>query len=107
MPSSSASRSPGDAGLARLLRQRAVGTAALTLALAGLLALFNWRGAITVRGAEGVERTIALGTLWDIFFVRLPRHIPGILGRGPLTIGLALAMLTLAYVIVATLRLPD
>ena len=107
MPSSSATQSAGAGRIARLARHRAAGTAALTLVLAGLLALFNWRGAIVVRGAEGIERTIALTTLWDVFFERLPRHVPGILGRGPLTIGLVLAALSLAYLIAATLRLPE
>src|SRR4051794_6972540 len=107
MPSSSAAEHPGATRLARLLRHRSAGTAALTLALAGLLALFNWRGTITVHGSEGSERTIALTTLWDILFVRLPRHVPGILGREPLTIGLVLATLALAYLIAATIRLPE
>jgi hypothetical protein len=107
MPSSSVPHPAGESRLARLLRHRAVGTAALTLVLAGLLALFNWLGAIRVRGAEGIERTIPLATLWDVFFERLPRHVPGILGREPLAIGLVLATLALAYVIAATIRLPE
>src|SRR5215212_3341590 len=107
MPSSNAAQSASASPIARLLRHRSTGTAALTLALAGLLALFNWRGEITVRGSEGVERTIALTTLWDILFVRLPGHVPGILGRTPITIGLVLATLALAYLIAATIRLPE
>jgi hypothetical protein len=107
MPSSNPTQPTDDSRIARLLRHRAAGTAALTLVLAGLLALFNWRGEIDVRGAEGIERSMPLATLWDVFFERLPRHVPGILGRDPLTIGLVLATLALAYVLAATIRLPE
>lgn len=93
--------------LARLLRHRAIGTAALTLILAALFALYNWRGEILARDGAGVERVVPLATLWTDFFARLPQRAPGLLGREPLAVGLVLAALALAYVVVATLRLPE
>ena len=107
MPSSDTPVRRDETRLTRLLRHRAVGTAALTLALAGLLALFNWRGEIMARDSAGVERVVPLATIWTDFFARLPEHAPGVLGRAPLMVGLVLAALALAYVLVATLRLPE
>ena len=107
MPTSSRLRRLGDTRIGRLLRRRAAGTAALTLVLAGLLALFNWRGAIMIRDGVGVERVVPLVTIWENFFARLPQRGPGVLGRDPLLVGLVLAALALAYVLVATIRLPE
>lgn len=88
-------------------RGRWLGTALLTLALAGLLALVNWRLPLAIIDFTGGRRVVGLGTIWEAFFVRLPSATPGILGRTPLLAGLVVALFALAYIIVATLRLPE
>lgn len=90
-----------------LARRRAVGTAALTLAVAGLLALLNWRLPITIIDYAGTARAVWIGTVWEAFFARLPVAAPGILARGPLLVGVVVAVFALAYILVATWRLPE
>lgn len=87
--------------------RRAVVTAALTLALAGILALINWRLPITIIDYAGFARSIWIGTIWETFFARLPVGAPGILAPGPLLIGGIVAIVALAYILVATWRLPE
>mgnify|MGYP001045237873 CR=1 FL=1 len=106
MPSSSPPR-PGESVVARLWRRPATLTALLTLALAALFALVNWRGQITVRDGAGIERVVPLATIWETFFARLPQRVPGLLGRDALIVGLVVAVLALAYILVATIRLPE
>lgn len=97
MPSSNAPRAA----------RRGLITLLLALALAGVLALGASFGQITTRNAAGEERTTPIVAIWRAFFDRLPREAPGILSATPLLIGLVVAILTLAYVLVATLRLPE
>ncbi len=78
-----------------------------TLALAGLLALSNSLVSLVTYDAAGVERTVPIADIWQRFFARLPQGAPGILGTTPLLIALVVAFLSLAYVLVATLRLPE
>jgi hypothetical protein len=87
--------------------RRAAGTAALTAALAGVLALLNWRLPLTIIDFAGVARAVWIGTIWETFFARLPLGAPGILARGPLLVGVVVAVVALAYILVATWRLPD
>lgn len=87
--------------------RRAVGTAALTAALAGVLALINWRLPLTIIDFAGVARVVWIGTIWEAFFARLPAGAPGILARGPLLTGIVVALFALAYILVATWRLPE
>lgn len=90
-----------------LARRRAIGTAALTLAMAGLLALVNWRLPITIIDFAGVARAVWIGTVWEAFFAHLPFGAPGILSRGPLLLGIVVAVFAMAYILVATWRLPE
>jgi len=78
-----------------------------TLALAGLLALSNSFVSLVTYDATGTERTIPIADIWQRFFARLPQGVPGILSTTPLLIALIAAFLSLAYVLVATLRLPE
>ena len=87
--------------------RRAIGTAALTAALAGILALINWRLPLTIIDFTGVTRAVWIGTIWEAFFARLPVGAPGILARGPLMVGIVVAVVALAYILVATWRLPE
>ena len=88
-------------------RGRWFGTVLLTLALTGLLALANWWLPLAITDFAGGRRVVGLGTIWETFFARLPPAAPGILGRVPLLAGLVVALFALAYIIVATLRLPE
>ncbi len=78
-----------------------------TLALAGLLALSNSLVSLVTHDATGNERTVSIADIWQHFFARLPQGAPGILTTTPLLIALIVAFLSLAYVLVATLRLPE
>lgn len=78
-----------------------------TLALAGVLALSNSLVSLITYDAAGVQRTVPIADIWQRFFARLPQGAPGILSTTPLLIALIVAFLTLAYVLVATLRLPE
>lgn len=78
-----------------------------TLALAGLLALSNSLVSLVTYAAAGNERTVPIADIWQRFFARLPQGAPGILTTTPLLIALIVAFLSLAYVLVATLRLPE
>ncbi|HEY8600592.1 MAG TPA: hypothetical protein VIL85_19305 [Thermomicrobiales bacterium] len=91
----------------RLTHGRLIGTLLLTMALAGLLALANWRLPITVYDLDRNSRVLSAGAIWTAFFTHLPTAAPGILGRTPLLLGLVVAIVALAYVLVATLRLPE
>lgn len=88
-------------------RGRLLGTILLTLALAGVLALANWLLPITVYDLDRNSRVLGAGAIWEAFFTHLPAAAPGILGRTPLLLGLVVAIVALAYVIVATIRLPE
>lgn len=77
-----------------------------TLALAGILALSNSLVSLVTYDGAGIERTIPIADIWQRFFARLPQGAPGILSTTPLLIALIVAFLSLAYVLVATLRLP-
>lgn len=101
MPSSKVPRT-----LPHTLRQGLI-TLLLTCALAGMLALATSFGYLTTHNAVGEERTIPIVAIWQAFFARLPQDAPGILSATPLLLGLVVAILTLAYVLVATLRLPE
>lgn len=90
----------------RAVRQRLI-TLLLTCALAGVLALAASFGQLTTYNAAGEERATPIVAIWQAFFDRLPREAPGILSATPLLIGLVVAILALAYVLVATLRLPE
>ena len=90
-----------------LTRGRAIGTLLLTLAFAGLLALANWLLPITTYDIDRNSRVLGAGAVWAAFFAHLPAETPGILGRTPLLLGLVVAIVALAYVIVATIRLPE
>ncbi len=87
-------------------RKRAISTALLTVLLAALLALVNWRLPISIIDSTGTQQRVPLGTIWEAFFAHLPFALPGILARPTFLISLPLAALALAYIIVATLRLP-
>lgn len=78
-----------------------------TLSLAGLLALSNSLVSLVTYDAAGVQRTVPIVDIWQRFFTRLPQGAPGILSTIPLLIALVMAFLTLAYVLVATLRIPE
>jgi hypothetical protein len=107
MPSSDRRRPLDGSPLARLLRRRGVGTALLTLALGALFVLIARLLRLTVYGALGFEYVVAPADLWRLFLARLPSPMPGILGPTPLAVGLVVATLALAYMIAATLRLPE
>lgn len=91
--------------LSRAARRR-FGTALLTAWLFGVLALAGWQGRVPVRDGEGVVGLVPLATVWHALLARLPAQAPGILARGPLLVGIALAGVAFAYAMVATLRLP-
>ena len=78
-----------------------------TLAVAGTLALGNSLISLATYDGAGVERTIPIADIWQRFFARAPAAAPGILGTTPLLIALIVACLAVAYVLVATLRLPE
>jgi hypothetical protein len=99
MPSSNVTR--------QITRGRLLGTLLLTLALAGILALANWLLPITIYDLDRNSRVVRAGTIWEAFFTRLPAAAPKILSQTPLLIGLVVAIVALAYVIVATIRLPE
>lgn len=107
MPSSERERAKGDATTRARRIRRATVTAGLTLALAGAIFLANRGAILAVQDGQGFARTVPVATLWRDFFARLPRDVPGILGPGPLAAGLVVATLALAYILVATLRLPE
>lgn len=88
-------------------RGRLLGTLLLTLAFAGVLALANWLLPITIYDFDRSSRILRAGAIWEAFFTHLPASAPGILGRTPLIFGLVVAIIALAYVIVATIRLPE
>ena len=98
MPSSKVTRT--------VTRGRLLGTLLLTLALAGLLALANWLLPITVYDVDRNSRVVGAGAIWAAFFTHLPAA-PAILGHTPLLLGLVVAIVALAYVLVATIRLPE
>lgn len=106
MPSSEREHISDEARKGRAIR-RATVTAGLTLALAGAIFLLNRGAILDVQDGQGFARTVPVATLWRDFFARLPREAPGILGPGPLAAGLVVATLALAYLLVATLRLPE
>jgi len=91
----------------KLTRGHILGTALLTLALAGLLALANWLLPITIYDIDRNSRVLGAGAVWEALFTQLPAAAPDILGRTPLLLGLVVAIVALAYVIVATMRLPE
>jgi hypothetical protein len=78
-----------------------------TLALAGIMALSNSLVSLDTYDAAGNERVVLIADIWQRVFARLPRSAPGILSTTPLLIALSVAFLSLAYVLVATLRLPE
>ncbi len=78
----------------------------LTLALAGILALANWLLPITTYDIDRNSRIVGAGSVWEALFTHLPAAAPVILGRTPLLLGLVVAIVALAYMIVATIRLP-
>ena len=78
-----------------------------TLAVAGILALSNSLASLVTYDANGIARTVPIADIWQRFFERLPTGAPGILSTTPLLIALIVAFLSLAYVLVATLRLPE
>jgi hypothetical protein len=88
-------------------RGRLFATLLLTLAFAGVLALANWRLPITIYDIDRNSRVVRAGTIWEAFFTHLPAAAPKILSQTPLLIGLVVAIVALAYVIVATIRLPE
>lgn len=89
-----------------LLARRGFVTATLTLLLAGLFALGIRFGVITVRDSAGVYRRMAIRAVWLALLDHLPAAAPGLLSRGPLLVLLIVAVVAMAYAIVATLRLP-
>jgi hypothetical protein len=78
-----------------------------TLGLAGLLALSNSLVSLVTYDGAGIEQTVPIADIWQRFFARLPQGAPGILSTTPLLIALIVAFISLAYVLVATLRLPE
>lgn len=84
-----------------------MGTALWTLALAGILALANWLLPITTYDIDRNSHVREAGSVWEALFTHLPAAAPVILGRTPLLLGLVVAIVALAYMIVATIRLPE
>lgn len=82
-------------------------TALLTAALAGLFALGVAWGRVAVRVGEAEWRALPVADVWRAPLDHLPPQAPDLLGRGVLMGLLALAVPALAYVLAATLRLPD
>jgi hypothetical protein len=82
-------------------------TAIMTLLFAALIAVVNANGHLAIRDGQGVERVVGLALIWRTIFDRLPPEAPALLSRGPLACGLILATIACAYVVVATLRLPE
>jgi len=91
----------------KLTRGHLLGTALWTLALAGILALANWLLPITTYDIDRNSRVREAGSVWEALFTHLPAAAPVILGRTPLLLGLVVAIVALAYMIVATIRLPE
>lgn len=78
-----------------------------TLVVTGILVLVNAFFSLVTYDGAGIERTIPIADIWQRFFAQLPQDAPGILGVIPLLIALIVGFLALAYVLVATFRLPE
>ena len=87
--------------------RRGLVTALLTALLFGVFALAVARGEVVLRGGQRIGRTMRIVDVWRALLDNLPPQAPGWLGREVLLVLLALAGVAMAYVLVATLRLPD
>lgn len=80
-----------------------LGTTALTVVFATIVAFAR----LPVRDSNGAIRTMRILDVWLALLDHLPPEAPAWLSRGPLTVALLLAMVALAYALVATLQLRD
>jgi hypothetical protein len=88
-------------------RRRGLVTALLTALLFGVFALGVARGEVVLHGGQGIGRTMRIVDIWRELLDNLPPQAPGWLGREVLLALLVLGGVAMAYVLVATLRLPD
>lgn len=84
-----------------------LGVVAATGVLASVFALLLWRLQLPVRDSNGATKTMRVLDVWLALLDHLPPEAPAFLTRGPLSFALVVALIALAYVFVATLRLRD